>query len=935
MTLLRTLLGAGAETASGRERRGRRYATLTAGLAAGLAAAGLLAATPAQAQPSQVVPGDVYTIDGLSTNSGLGGPALQAAIGLPTAVLVNHGNVYIADGAGNRVLEVAGADQTQWGIPMTKGDVYLIAGSPTGVPGSSGNGTLAVHSRLSNPVSLAMDNSGDLFIADLGNDRVVELTASASPWGNMPDPRADALYRVAGIGGERGDGPDGVPAAYSALDGPAAVFIGGSAGGNLYIADSFNNRIQVVPQVNETRWGLRMRAYDVYTVAGSEAGFSGASGDGRPATSAELSDPQDVTVDSSGDMLIADTDNCRIQEVAGATGTQWGSIAMTAGDIYTVAGRNADSCTGGANGKPATASDLDFPAAVETVDGNLLIADTLNDVVKEVAGSTGSHYGQSMTAGDVYAIAGTGAAGSSGNGGPASAAELQDPEGLWVTGAGDVYIADTGNNLIREVSAAAPYDITDEAGNGFSLFDSGDNGPALASSLNNPDGVAVDAQGDLFIADAENNRVQEVAESSHTQFGIQMTAGDTYTVAGSATGVAGISGNGVPATSALLDLPVSVAFDGNGDLYIDDGDNNRVVEVAATTHTQFGISMIAGDSYTVAGSVNGTFGDAGDGGPATRALLSAPGGIAVDQAGDVFIADTLDSRIQEVPATSGVQYGIAMTAGDMYTIAGNSAGDHGVTGDGGPGFAALLSDPFGVAVDSAGNVYIADSGNNRVQELAATSHSQWGISMTAGDIYTVAGSAAGTLGDSGDGGPAAKAALYDPADVTVSSSGDVYIADSYNNQVREIAAATGSQYGQSMTAGDIYTVAGVQDAVGGLTESGWPATDTLLYFPIDVGTDAAGDLFIGDVVADRMLQVAAGSTSPFPVYPAASSAGARSASGYAGVAQPRSDDGCLPGADQQRRILGGEAARQRYLKPQISKIFARLGLLGETTGFCR
>ncbi len=916
--------------------RSRRVAALTAGLAASLAAAGMLAAPPAQAQSGQVVPGDVYTIDGLSTNSGLGGPALQAAIGTPTAVLVNHGNVYIADGEGNRILEVAGANQIQWGISMTKGDVYLIAGSATGVPGSSGNGTMAARSKLDDPVSLAMDNSGDLFIADFGNDRVVELTASASPWGNMPDPRADALYRVAGIGGERGVGADEVPAASSELDGPAGVFIGGSAGGNLYIADSFNNRIQVVPEVNETRWGQSMRAYDVYTVAGSKTGLGGTSGDGGPAISAELRDPQDVTIDGSGDLLIADTDNCRIQEVARTSGIQWGSTSMTAGDVYTVAGRNGDLCTGGANGKPATASDLYFPADLDSAGGNLFIADSYSNVIKEVAGSTGSQYGQPMTAGDVYAIAGTGAVGSSGNGGPAVSAELNVPVGLWVNGSGDVYIADTGNAQIREASAVAPYDITDAAGNGYTLLNAGDNGPALTSSLFNPDGVAFDSQGDLFIADALNNRVQEIARASHTQFGIQMTAGDTYTVAGSATGELGTSGNGVPATSALLDVPVAVAVDGDGDLYIADDDNNRVVEVAATTHTQFGISMIAGDSYTVAGSVDGTAGSAGDGGPATRAELTAPGGIAVDQAGDLFIADTLNSRVQEVPATSGTRYGIAMTAGDMYTIAGSSTGAYGLSGDGGPGFSALLSDPFGVAVDSAGNVYIADSGNNRVQELAASSHDQWGISMTAGDIYTIAGSADGTLGNSGDGGPATSAKLYAPADVTVTSSGDIYIADSYNNQVREIADASGNQYGQSMTAGDIYTVAGVLDATGGLTESGWPATDTLLYFPIDVGTDAAGNLFIGDVAADTMLEVAAGTTSPFPVYPAAGSAGARAGSGHAVLAEPRPSSVCLAGAAEHRRILGGEAVRDRRLSKPIQKIFDQLGLLGNTAaGSCR
>lgn len=929
MMLQRTPQRTGSRAASVRS---RRVAVPIAGLAAGLATLGVLMGAPAHAQSGQVVPGDIYTIDGLSTDTGLGGPALRAAIGTPDAVLVNHGNLYIADGEGNRVLEVAGADHTQWGISMTRGDVYVVAGSATGFPGSSGNGTLAAHSRLNDPVGLAMDNLGDLFIADFGNDRVMELTASASPWGNMPDPRADALYRVAGIGGERGDGTDGMPAASSQLDGPSSVFIGGSAGGNLYITDSFNNRIQVVPQVNETRWGQKMRAYDMYTVAGSKAAVGGSSGDGRLATSGELSDPLDVTIDNRGDMLIADTDNCRIQEVARRTGTQWGSISMLADHVYTVAGRNGYSCTGGANGKPARSSDLNLPVGIADPNGNLYIADTNSNVVKEVSGRTVTQYGQAMTVGDVYAVAGTGVAGSTGNGGPAASAELADPVAVWVSGSGDIYIADAGSSQVREVSAAAPYGISDAAGDGFTVFNAGDNGPALTASLFNPDGMAVDSLGDLFIADALNDRIQEIAKTSHTQFGIQMTAGDTYTVAGSATGEAGTSSNGVPATSALLNVPVSVAVDGNGDLYIADADNNRVVEVAATTHVQFGITMTAGDSYTVAGSAAGTAGDSGDGGPATSALLSAPSGVAVDQAGDLFIADTLDSRIQEVPATSGTSFGIAMTAGDMYTIAGSATGVFGSTGDGGPGYAALLNDPFGLAVDAAGNVYIADSGNNRVQELAAAAHSQWGIPMTAGDIYTIAGSASGTPGNSGDGGPATSATLYDPADVTVSSAGNVYIADTLNNQVREIAAASGSQYGQSMTADDIYTVAGVLDGQGGLTESGWPATDTLLYAPIDVGADTADNLYIGDVAQDTMLELAAGTTSPFPVYQPSVSAADRSGAARAALARPPSHDGCPAGVrGEHQRILAGDAIRARHVTPQISKIFARLGLLGGST----
>jgi trimeric autotransporter adhesin len=903
-------------------------ALVTALAAITLAAAAGAIAPPARAQSTQTVPGDIYTIDGLATNSGLDGPAGQAAIGSPDDVLAEHGNTYIADGDGNRVLEVAGTDHTQWGIRMTKGDVYLIAGSPTGVPGASASGTLAAESKLDDPVGLALDNSGDLFIADSGNDRVMELTASARPWGSMAHPVADALYRVAGLGSGRArDGRDGEPATSSGLSGPAGVFIGGNAGGSLYIADAGNNRIQMIPRVSETSWGQRMTAYDVYTVAGSRAGRGGSSGDGGSATSARLQQPESVTIDRSGDLLIADTGNCRIQEVARAGGRQWGSISMMAGHIYTVAGRDGAACTGGHNGKRATASDLNSPTGVADSSGNLFIADTYSNVIKEVAGHTGRQYGQSMRAGRIYAIAGTGRAGLSGDGGHAATAELDSPAAVSVTGSGSVYIADTVSNQVREIGAAPPYDITTTAGDGFTLVNTGDDGPALDSALLNPDGVASDALGDLYVADAGNNRVQEIAASDHTQFGIAMTSGDTYTVAGSATGVTGASRNGVPATAALLEVPTSIAVDRSGDLYICDSENDRVIEVAATAHTQFGIRMRAGDVYTVAG-VTGSGGSSGDGGPATSALLNLPTDVIVDAAGDLFIADTLNSRIQEVPATSGTQYGIAMTAGDVYTVAGSAAGAYGTSGDGGPGPAALLSNPFGIALDSSGNLYIADSGNNRVQELAASSGSQRGQSMQAGDIYTIAGSASGTAGNSGNGGPATAASLSEPADVAIDSAGDLYIADTDNNQIRELAATSGTQWNQSMTAGDIYTVAGLTDGAPGRATPGEPATSSALDLPIDVGLDHADDVIIPSVSTSSLLEVAAASSSPFPVYPQGASmegGGVQSGSVQSGSVQSGSVQS--NGIGERRATLRPGTVPTRHLATAAWRIYARLGLL--------
>ena len=224
---------------------------------------------------------------------------------------------------------------------------------------------------------------------------------------------------------------------------------------------------------------------------------------------------------------------------------------------------------------------------------------------------------------------------------------------------------------------------------------------------------------------------------------------------------------------------------------------------------------------------------AGTGVPPGRSAMAArrPGklaaacGVAVDHSGNLVIADGGNNRIRVVAASTGTFYGRAMTAGDIYTVAGN--GTAGFSGDGGPATSAELDAPAGVAVDAAGNLVIADTGNQRIRVVAASTGTFYGQAMTAGDIYTVAGD--GTGGFSGDGGPASNAELRSPGGVAVDAAGNLLIADTGNDRIRVVAARTGTFYGQAMTAGDIYTVAG--DGTGGFSGDGGPATNAELDVP--------------------------------------------------------------------------------------------------------
>jgi sugar lactone lactonase YvrE len=337
----------------------------------------------------------------------------------------------------------------------------------------------------------------------------------------------------------------------------------------------------------------------------------------------------------------------------------------------------------------------------------------------------------------ITTVAGNGISGSSGDGGAATNAKLQNPGGVVVDALGDLFISDTASCRIRRVGTNGI--INTMAGNGNPGY-SGDGGAATNALLFYPLGVAVDATGNLFIADNLNSRIREV--------GIN---GIITTVAGEGSfGNFGYSGDGGAATNAELNEPSGVVLDLTGNLFIADTGNCRIRKVATN-----------GIITTVAG--NGSPGYLGDGETATNAELNSPSGVIVDASGNLFIADTYNNVIREV-GTNGI----------IATVAGN--GTQSYSGDGGPATNASLNYPTGVAVDAAGNLFVADFNNNRIREIG-----------TNGIITTVAGNGAGSY--SGDGGAATNASLNQPLDVATDAVDDLYIADKLNNRIRKVTAS--------------------------------------------------------------------------------------------------------------------------------------------------
>lgn len=615
------------------------------------------------------------------------------------------------------------------------------------------------------------------------------------------------------------------------LNGPAKSAVLGMIGGvavdtsgNVYVAlHSSHMVVKVDASGNMTR------------IAGT--GVYGFSGDGGPATSAQLAFPQGLLFDKSGNLYIQDGGNQRVRMVSGGTistvpGTE-GLLGVTEGIYF--------GQTTGLNYLPTLSSLTLLPGMAIDSKGALYVSDTINNRVFKVAGGVAN------------VCAGTGEPGWSGDGGLATSGQLDNPFGLAVDSSDDLFIADTHNNRIREILATNSYIYT-ISGTGTPAY-SGDESDAASAALNNPIGLAIDSSDNLYIADSGNFVIRIVWKASHVSAIDSTTtvrANVIETLIGSGTW--GLSYDGTSATTAWLGAPAALAVDSSGNIYFSDVDHQRVMVMSNSVVTTvagggtaigdngpaanaqlvvpFGVAtdskgnvysldmarngvrkVSGGTISTVAG--DGIFGGAGDYGPATSAQLAAAG-IASDAAGNLifatpgnYFAKPNGGRIRK---TAG---------GNMFTAAGT--GQVGYDGDGNLATNAQLSHPMGVAVDGAGNIYVADTYNYVIRKVSARDQS----------INTIAGS--NTPGYSGDNGAATSAQIDRPFRIAVDATGNIYIADFDNAVIRRVDAASGV----------ITTVAGTGTA--GYSGDGALAVNAQIDRPSALAVNAAGDLFFFDL----------------------------------------------------------------------------------------
>jgi len=742
--------------------------------------------------------GIITTVVGNGTNafSGDGGMATNASLSGPASLAFDgQGNLYIADTSNSRIRKI---DANGIITTVAGGGSLLIMWGP-----DSGYESIpATNAILNEPFGIAVDANGNLFLADTYDERIEIVDTNG------------ILTVIAGHGMLEGFSGDGGAATNAQFVRPKGVAVDPAQ--NLYIADTLNARIREIDSN-----GI------INTVVGNGAGYPNGAygGDGGAATNASLYDPISMVFDPSGNLYIADSWNDRIRFVpfGGLPKLVLNNVALTNNGNYCVVvtdasgsvtssivsltvlvpatinvqptsqiapvGSNVTLNVGGYGTMPlayqwffngtlladqtnsllvlenvttnqtgsytvtvtnlygsATSSIasliVGYPPVITSQSSNQMVLIGSNVLFcTEVAGSGPFTYqwqlnGNNLPNNLITTVAGKSGAGYSGDGGAATNANLYSPQDVAVDSAGNLFIADAGNNRIRKVDTSGI--ISTVAGKSSAGY-SGDGGAATNARLNYVRGVAIDSAGNLFVADTFNNRIRKVA-----------TNGIIATDAGNAS--VGFTGDGVAATNSGLYYPAGVGFDAVGDLLIADTRDNRIRKV----DTNGLISTIAGVGpvYPSPGSYSG------DGGAATSAHLNSPQGVVADSAGNVLLADASNNRVRKVD-----------TSGIVTTLAGKTSA--GYSGDGGVATNASLNSPQSVAVGADRSLFIADTGNNRIRKVDGS-----------GTITTVAGRSGS--GFSGDGGVATNASLYSPAAMALDSAGNLFIADTSNNRIRKV-----------------------------------------------------------------------------------------------------------------------------------------------------
>ena len=738
--------------------------------------------------------------------------ALGSSQGL---VLSSRGEIYFSDAGRNQVLR----------IDTATGALVLVAGN--GSRSFVGDGLPATSASLNAPGGLAFDAAGNLLIADRGNFAVRRVDALSGIISTVAGTGL-STGQVVGNGAPAplGDGGSALAATFGSL-GDIAV----DAAGAVVVCDSGNSCVRKF-----TVGGT------IATIAGTP-GNANFSGDGvfGGALAARFNTPTGVAIDGSGTIFIADSSNRRVRRL---------SLDAT---VTTVAGNGTGGSSGfsgdgdtATNAQIGSLGGLAFDAA-----GELLVACVSPNRVRRVDVSAVTPI--------IVTIAGNGGADVLGDQGPATGGNLSAPRDVAVDATGNVFVLDNGHQRIRRVDAATGF-IDTIAGTGLVGF-VGDRGPKQGGVLANPSGAAFDAAGNLYVADTSNNAVRRVAKDGT----ISTFAGD-----GTSNGL----GDGGPAALASLSAPRDVCVVGST-LFVADNGNDRIRAVDLVTDrirtyadvsspvaivaSPAGTLFVAHDDQVdvvdLSGNVSAYAGDnpkdtvtnpLGNGLPATNATLSAPSGLALNSAGELFIADTGNDRIRKIAAAPGKI---------VSTVAGGGNPAFPTVGDGGAATSARLDSPVGVAVDAT-RILIADSGQHRIR------------SVSGGVITTLCGT--GTAGLLGDGDLAVNAQVNSPGRMSFHGA-DLVFADTGNNRIRRLVTAIDIDPKLLSVAARLVFVV---DKKTGQIVRGRDAVAVRTALPLPDGISSANlDVHVDIVDLHQQTQLDAAGRQPRPVRPAARATG--------------------------------------------------------------